>query len=93
MLIYANLRHGVQMFSQISRVPNLIKNFEQKGAAYMPVFTVNCSFEQALHVFCILDFHFLNPGKKPADRTFAQKTGPRFGLELLNLTVGNMQIL
>ena len=32
--------HGVQMFSQISRIPDLIQKFEQKGAAYTPVFTV-----------------------------------------------------
>ena len=40
-LIYANLRHGVQMFSQISRIPDLIRNFEQKGAAKRPVFMVS----------------------------------------------------
>ena len=39
-LIYANLLHGVQMFSQISRIPDLIQKFWTKGAAYMPVFTV-----------------------------------------------------
>ena len=27
MVIYANLRHGVQMFSQISRIPDLIRKF------------------------------------------------------------------
>ena len=40
MLIYANLQHGVQMFSQISHTPILYKSFEQKGVAYMPVFLV-----------------------------------------------------
>ena len=39
-LIYANLRHGVQMFSQISRIPDLIRTFERKRAAYTLVFTV-----------------------------------------------------
>ena len=29
-LIYANLRHGVQMFSQISRIPDLIRKFWAK---------------------------------------------------------------
>ena len=29
-VIYANLRHGVQMFSQISRIPHLIRTFWAK---------------------------------------------------------------
>ena len=29
-VIYANLRHGVQMFSQISRIPDLIRKFWAK---------------------------------------------------------------
>ena len=30
MLIYANLQHGVQMFLQISRIPDLIRKFWEK---------------------------------------------------------------
>ena len=38
---YAILWHGVQMFLQISRIPDLFENFEEKDTAYMPVFTVH----------------------------------------------------
>ena len=31
---YANLRNGVQVFSQISRIPTWYENFEQEGVAY-----------------------------------------------------------
>lgn len=39
-LIYAHLWHGVQMFPEINCTPIQYKNFEQKSAAYTPVFTV-----------------------------------------------------
>ena len=39
--VNANLGHGVLIFLQISWTPIWSENFEKKGAAYMPVFTLH----------------------------------------------------
>lgn len=48
MLIYTKLRHAVQMFSQMSRIPDLFTDIliKKAGAAYVPVLTsINDKFE------------------------------------------------
>ena len=51
-------------------------HFLKKIVLFFICCLINCSLEQAL--FCILDAHFSNPGKKPAEKSFTHKTSPSF---------------
>ena len=66
-VIYANLRHGVQMFSQISRIPDLIRKFWAKRCCLYAGVYGNSTMElhvplmrkKSLQSYCSGDLDFL----------------------------------
>ena len=88
-VIYANLRHGVQMFSQISHIPDLIRKFwAKKCGLYAGVYGICIHLQLAFHdLFNV--FWFVNP---LTPGFFCQKCNFLDILEIFWLDIGGSQI-
>ena len=79
MLIYANLWHGLQMFSQISRIPDLIRKFWAKRRGLYTGVYGNCTCNNLLNLSpltlwqALPFFHFWHHHLRPKLRLCSKK--------------------
>ena len=79
-VIYANLRHGVQMFSQISRIPDLIRKFwAKKCSLYAGVYGMGLLIDYTWNLWC-------EGGKGSIVRPFLQTKWTKFLCHILLIT-------
>ena len=80
-VIYANLRHGVQMFSQISRIPDLIRKFwAKKCGLYAGVYGMGLLIDYTWNLWC-------EGGKGGIVRPFLQTKWTKFLCHILLITL------